>query len=343
MKFMRKASLVLLICVYCFGCTRTNNKQSESQISDTTISDSAQVNEEPIVQADSSFENNYVLNLIDFVKEDVKDFAASKCNHYTKEGIHPYCIQCNGIVSVYDKFHSYGEGKNLDLVDVIFNYNNDVEYVVCQTTEKLIHVSFSKSKPLMIINYLDDRPEHYDATLDDYFWIYNLDSLANGILHKDSIYCKYCDDGYVIGDKLFFTRSNERDDFQGGFWLTDIYVSPFDNIADSVVIARNFGIRAISSDGEYILAENKNTINQYSCAIIDVKQKKYQVLLGRNYCSRTVIYSDEEQKFGFIFGKKIVYVDMPKTFPFDALEKRNIFWPSPSRDWIEKFEKPQLE
>ena len=275
---------------------------------------------------------------IDVVNESVKPFVVSKCNHYTKEGIHPYCIQCNGIVSVYDKSHSFGEGNILDSVDVIFNYNNDVEYVVCQTTAKLIHVSFSKSKPLMIINYLDDRPEYYD-----YFGIYNLDSLANGALHKDSIYCKYCDDGYVIGDELFFTRSNERDDFQGGYWLTDFYMSPFDNIVESVVVARNFGIRAISSDGKYIIAENKNTISQYSCAIIDVEQKKYQVLLGRNYCNRTVIYSDEEQKFGFIFGKKIVYVDMPKTFPFDALEKKDIFWPRPPMDWIKKYEKPSLQ
>ncbi|MBR5167779.1 MAG: hypothetical protein IKW86_06910 [Salinivirgaceae bacterium] len=339
---MKKAPFVLLICVCCFGCIQTNNKQSESQITDTTITDSIHVNKEPAVQADSSFENNDVLNSIECVNDDVKDYVARKCNHYTKEGIHPYCIQCNGMVSVYDKSRSFGEGKILDSVDVIFNYNNDVEYVVCQTTAKLIHVSFSKSKPLMIINYLDDRPEYYDAILDDYFWIYNLDSLANGALHKDSIYCKYCDDGYVIGDKLFFTRSNEQDDFQGGYWLTDIYVSPFDNIADSVVVARNFGIRAISSDGKYIIAENKNTISQYSCAIIDVEQKKYQVLLGRNYCNRTVIYSDEEQKFGFIFGKKIVYVDMPKTFPFDALEKKDIFWPRP-KGLEEKFEKPSLQ
>lgn len=56
MNFMKKASFVLLICVCCFGCTQTNNKQSESQITDTTITDSIHVNKEPAVQADSSFD-----------------------------------------------------------------------------------------------------------------------------------------------------------------------------------------------------------------------------------------------------------------------------------------------
>ena len=303
--------------------------------------------EEPFTHVIDSVVNENTINHIEIVRELVKDYDCSSClSHQMKEMIDKkqwWYITCNDDFLLYMKICSRGGEFDLDSFDVFLNYKESFEYKLCRTTEKQIHIGFSKSKPLMIINYLDDRPEHYDASLDDYFWIYNLDSIANGIIHKDSIYCKYCDNGYVIGDRLFFTRSNERDDFQNGFWLTDIYVSPYNDIADSIVIARNFEIRAISNDGKYILAENKNTLSEYSCSIINVEMKKYQVLLGRNYCNRRVIYSDEEQKFGFIFGKKIVYVDMPKTFPFDALEKKNIFWPRPPKGWDKKFETPPLK
>ncbi|MCQ2227339.1 MAG: hypothetical protein MJZ01_05435, partial [Bacteroidales bacterium] len=120
----------------------------------------------------------------------------------------------------------------LDSIYLYLNYNVEKSYKIVETSYKKIKSIFSIDNKKLVINYLDERPEYYDATLDDYFWIYNLDSLANGILHKDSIYCKYCSNGHIIDDRLFYTRSNERDDFQGGYWLTDIYVSPLDNIAD---------------------------------------------------------------------------------------------------------------
>lgn len=296
------------------------------------------------------FLNSYIavaqLNSIDVVKESIQ---AYKPNYrysdidFINKTIDMHFKKYNGLFLLYEKLNRNKE--EIESVDVYLTYKGLFTEKIqsINDSEKNYYIAnYSSDNSLMVINYLDERPEYYDATLDDYFWIYNLDSLANGILHKDSIYCKYCSNGHIIDDRLFYTRSNERDDFQGGYWLTDIYVSPLDNIADSVVIARNFGIRAISSDGKYILAQNKNTIDRYSCAIIDVESKRYQVLLGRDYYAQQVVYSDEEKKFGFVFGQKIVYVDMPKTFPFDALEKKDIFWPRPIG--IEKkYEKTPLE
>lgn len=40
MNFLKKVSLVLLICAYCFGCT--NNKQSESRVADSVATDTIQ-------------------------------------------------------------------------------------------------------------------------------------------------------------------------------------------------------------------------------------------------------------------------------------------------------------
>ncbi|MCR5695962.1 MAG: hypothetical protein K6G73_03180 [Marinilabiliaceae bacterium] len=328
-KVIQSILINTLLCTMCSA--RTNTQQVE---------DAASINTDTIV-------DEYPIDRIELVKETINGYSSHKSclNSEIREKIDEekwWYITSKDNITMYMK-GCPSEESELDSFDVILNYKENIEYKLCRTTEKILHVSFSPSKPLMVINYLDERPEHYDASLDDYFWIYNLDSLVNGVLYKDSIYCKYCDDGHVVGDNLFFTRSNERDDFQNGFWLTDIYVAPFNHIEDSVVIARRFRIRAVSSDGKYILAQNQNTISNWSCAIINVEQKKYQVLLGRNYCNRPVFYSDEEQKFGFAFGKKIVYVDMPKTFPFDALEKKNIFWPRPPKGWDKKFEKTPLK
>lgn len=326
-KVIRSILISTILCTMCSA--RTNTQQVEN---------AASINTDTIV-------DEYPIDRIERVKENIKEYRKSCLNSEIREKIDEenwWYITYNDDITMYMKWYP-SEESELDSFDVILNYKENIEYKLCRTTEKNLHVSFSPSKPLMVINYLDERPEHYDASLDDYFWIYNLDSLSNGISYKDSIYCKYCDDGYVVGNNLFFTRSNERDDFYDGFAWTDIYVAPFDHIEDSVVIARRFRIRAVSSDGKYILAQNQNTISNWSCAIINVDQKKYQVLLGRNYCNRLVFYSNEEKKFGFVFGETIIYIDMPKTFPFDALEKKNIFWPRPPKGWDKKFEKPPLK
>ncbi len=315
-----------LLCTMCSSQNNTNGLKLQ---------------EDAVLAIDTiSAQNEHPVDNIEIIKETIAPFVQHPTS-IINDDVHRIGFYKDYIV--YEKL--IRKGEELDSIELYLNYKKTDNYIIRKSiySDKTIHVSFSETTPLMIINYLDFRPEYYDSAIDDYFWIYNLDSLANGILHKDSIYCKYCSDGYVINDKLFFARSNERDDFYDGFALSDIYVAPLDHIEDSVAIARKFRIRAISSDGKYILAQNKNTIRNWSCAIINVEQKKYQVLLGRDYHARQVIYSDEERKFGFIFGEKIVYVDMPQTFPFDALEKRNIFWPRPKGDWYKKFEKQPLE
>ncbi len=283
------------------------------------------------------------IDTIEIVNEtiEVGQIEKYRGNSLENDGRKAWGIKYQKGYYLYDKNLSMGETNELDSIEVFLNYKDKENIFISKTTDKMIHASFSSDNKKLVINYLDERPEYYDASLDDYFWVYDLDSLVNGELVKDSIYCKYGSHGHIVGDKLYYTRSNERDDLLGGYWLTDIYVSPYGHIEDSVVVARQFGIRAVSSDGKYILAENKNVTHQYSCAIIDVEQRKYQVLLGRDYYDRKVFYSDEKKKFGFVFGNKIVYVDTPKTFPFDTMNKQNIFFRS-DKCLNEKFFKPAL-
>lgn len=83
-------------------------------------------------------------------------------------------------------------------------------------------------------------------------------------------------------------------------------------------------IAAISSDGKYILARRRDIANS-ALAIVDVEQKRYQLLLGREYqrYSREPFYSYLYNKFAFIMDGHIIYVDFPEEYPFDALRRDN--------------------
>ena len=64
-------------------------------------------------------------------------------------------------------------------------------------------------------------------------------------------------------------------------------------------------------------------------AIVDVTQKKYQLLLGRDYDDdrSQAFYSQYHQKFAFDMNSHIVYVDFPDEYPFDALRRDNSLVP----------------
>jgi hypothetical protein len=128
-----------------------------------------------------------------------------------------------------------------------------------------------------------------------------------------------------VGNNLFFTKSNERDDFFNGFAWQDIYVAPWGRLQDSVKIALRTEIKAITPDSKYILAQQDDLPNGVR-VIIDVQTKKYQLLLGREYEKYPAFYSYEKEKFAFDFGDYIIYVDFPKEYPFDALKlNRQLF------------------
>jgi hypothetical protein len=191
--------------------------------------------------------------------------------------------------------------------------------------DKLIHSAFSDNSKYLIINTLNELPEMYNPKQDDQFIVYDLDDLRRGKVTRSVIPCQYCAFGHLVNNKLFFTRSNERDDLWRGYAWKDIYVAPWGKLKDSVKIAYRSDIIAISPDGRYILAENFDMPNGV-CLIIDVRTKKYQLLLGRDYNKYAAFYSYEKEKFAFDFGSHIIYVDFPEEYPFDALKDNLQFW-----------------
>lgn len=194
--------------------------------------------------------------------------------------------------------------------------------------DKKIHSSFSTDGKFLIVNTLNTLSDFYNPTQDDRIIVYSLENIKEGKVDKEYIPCTYCSDGQLIGKDLFFTKSNQRDDFSGGFAWKDIYKAPWGKLQDSVKIAAFSNILAISPDGKYILATRHFDLPNSPCAIIDVDNKKYQLLLGRDYSKADAFYSYKEKKFAFDFEGRIVYVDFPKEYPFDALRKDNPDIPS---------------
>ena len=189
--------------------------------------------------------------------------------------------------------------------------------------DKKIHSSFSESNKILIINTLNTLSDYYYPKQDNRIMVYSLEGLKEGKVSKEYIPCTHCADGHLIGNDFFYTKSNQRDDFSEGFAWKDIYKAPWGKLQDSVKIAAFTEILTISPDGKYILATRHFDLPNSPCAIIDVDNKKYQLLLGRNYSKADAFYSFKEKKFAFDFEGRIVYVDFPKEYPFDALRKDN--------------------
>lgn len=216
-------------------------------------------------------------------------------------------------------------------------YNNDVGYLKIflvnkfETYEidsifnadKKIHSSFSSDGKYLIVNTLNTLSDYYNPEQDNRIMVYSLENIKNGKINKIYIPCTHCADGYLVGDDFFFTKSNQQDDYSGGFAWKDIYKAPWGKLQDSIKIAAFSEILAISPDGKYILGTRHFDLPNSPCAIFDVENKKYQLLLGRNYSKAHAFYSFKNKKFAFDFSGRIVYIDFPKKYPFDALRRGN--------------------
>ncbi len=190
-------------------------------------------------------------------------------------------------------------------------------------SDKRIHSSFSSDGKKLVVNTLNTLSDYYNSEQDDRFAIYSLENIKEGIVTREYIPCEHCSGGHIIGDYMFFEKSILRDDFSGGFLWKNIYKAPLNDLRDTVRIASFSNILAVTPDGKYILAERYCDSPKGSCAVIDVESKKYQFLLGREYSDATAFYSYKEKKFAFDFEGRIVYVDFPEEYPFDALQKYN--------------------
>ena len=259
------------------------------------------------------------------------DFAKYSTNYSFKNKILFYScffsepIEINGFSKMYLNYE-----LNTYYIDSISN------------SDKKIHSSFSSDGKYLLVNTLNTLSDYYNPVQDNRIMVYDLKDIDNGEVKKQYIPCTHCSDSYLVGDQLFFTIG--RKDGYGGFSNKDIYVAPWGSLKDSVKIANNTDILAISPDGKYILGTRFWDRQKTTAVIVDVEHKKYQMLLGRDYAERKTFYSYYENKFAFDFKGYLIYVDFPESYPFDALQWRNEEIP----DWTEKefwsqFQHPPLD
>jgi hypothetical protein len=209
-------------------------------------------------------------------------------------------------------------GKN-HFVDSVYN------------ADKKIHFSVSSDRRHVLIGTLNTLAEYYNEAQDNRFIQISLDSVKMGRLSKKMIPCMLCADGYLVKGRLFFTRSETRDDFDGGFAWTDIYSTDVAAAAPEK-IASFSDLIGMSADGQYILVKRIFDLPNSPRAIVHVPTKKYQLLLGREYYKVPAFYSLTRKVFVFQFGNRLVYVNSPSKLPFNALERGNAKIPN----WTEK-------
>jgi len=196
--------------------------------------------------------------------------------------------------------------------------------------DKIIHSSFSSDGKYLLVNTLNTLSDYYNPEQDNRIMVYDLSEIDQGNIKKEYIPCDKCADSYLVNNTLFFTIG--RKDAYDGFNNKDIYMAPWGNLEDTTKIASNTKIIAISPDGRYILGSRFFDRQKNTCVILDVISKKYQMLLGRDYFKYQAFYSYYEKMFAFDFKGYLIYVDFPKSYPFDALNWRNEEIP----DWTEK-------
>lgn len=257
----------------------------------------------------------YTLNEIEYTFHQV-------LNEISFKGRDLYFFSVSDSIIFYRKRFSNIENEGKCKL-IIQQKNNVYMLDSIDNADKRIHSSFSTNGNILIVNTLNTLSDYYNTEQDNRFMIYRLDSINKGKIIKDYIPCIFCADGYLVGNELFFTRSNLRDDFSNGFAWKNIYKAPWGKLQDSLKIAVFSEILVISPDGKYILATRHFDLPNNPCVIIDVERKRYQLLFGRNYSKATAFYSYKEKKFAFDFGGKIVYVDFPNEYPFDALRRDN--------------------
>jgi hypothetical protein len=165
--------------------------------------------------------------------------------------------------------------------------------------------------------------------------LYDLEKIKQGVVQENIIPCERCYNTFQINDTLIFGKEIIIDDRGIEFTFSNIYKAPINNINDTTLIARDMTLLEISPDGRYIIGR-KEIYGKKITVMLDVQNKRYQYIIGRNYHNKHCFYSYKEQKFVFVFDNHLIYIDFPDEFTHDAMipykpdwstkEEEDAFW-----------------
>jgi hypothetical protein len=226
--------------------------------------------------------------------------------------------------SVKDSFIFYSKNVFNQTFDanILMLYYNNKDYILdtIENSDKKIIANFSDDGKFLLITSLNELLDYYNPVHDNRIVVYDLDSIRKNKIHKFSITCQYCSNAFLIKNKIYYNKSNERDDFSNGFELKDVYSATWGIFDDTVKIAKNTTILAIDDSAQYILGKRYYDLPNGAPVIINIEQKKYQILLGREYYRMDAFYSKKLKKFAYDHKGTIYYIDLPEKFPFNALD-----------------------
>lgn len=212
----------------------------------------------------------------------------------------------------YQELWIQNRGKSIKLDKLPFHF-----------IDKYYQLKFSSSGDYLICNPFTTRTAGYDSKEDGFFILYNLTNIQEGVSNRRLVECDACMNTFISNNKFIFQREIPIGHGFDGVHL-NIYQAPLTNVNDTIRIASDIELLLLSSDEKYILGA-KYLYGRWTGVILDIRAKKFQYLIGRDYLSHNYFYSSVKKKFVFDFGEQFVYVGMPKVFPFDAMKSHYRF------------------
>ena len=181
-------------------------------------------------------------------------------------------------------------------------YDLDVEYMVNHEQNTVLISTF-------VSEYLRSSPN--DSIISMFTQLPN----KKGFISSE-INCRECIKPQIVDEYIYFGKKFEYLHGSDAYdWK--IYRAPIGDIRKMELIAEYIEILLVSPDGNYILGK-RNLYGKSTLVIVDIKSRKFQYLLGRNYNALKYFYSPGYRRFAFDREADILYLDFPQTFPFQS-------------------------
>jgi hypothetical protein len=142
-------------------------------------------------------------------------------------------------------------------------------------------------------------------------------TIENDNIARRELNCGECINSQVQGSRLFFGK---KFFYLPGADAYDwkIYSAPLFDLSKRELLAEYIEILLTSPDGKYILGK-KQLYGQACFVILDVESKKFDFVIGRDYYKYKYFYSPGLKQFAFDASDRIIYIDYPKEFRFNAI------------------------
>jgi hypothetical protein len=176
-------------------------------------------------------------------------------------------------------------------------------------------LQISVDKRFAMLNPYTTASPEYNPDNQDYFVVYDLNAYKNGFPRKQTVKCSRCLAVNKVGHNYIFEQELAiGKGFDGHY--SNIYYAHETNITDTVLIAAQANLVSVSADGKSIIA-SKTFHGKQVLVYIDMPTKQFQYLLGRDYSSMKIIFF-ANGIVGFEDAEKLIFVDKPREFLFDA-------------------------